>query len=170
MNESKGNMATQFIRANDGAELTLSHDVHGDTEYRYDVEGSGPDAILTAYKVHRDWPTDGAVHLEGIFSGMLVKFFEEYKPGWGDEFHPFKPVAWRYGGTRVLNLTTAAQLLDGEHGPLHHLRIWGANGVMTRTAANWVGRVEEIKAIVEAFPELMTDEIRGFLSPVVVDA
>ena len=34
----KGNLSDRFIRAVDYAETTKNHSVHGDTEYRYDIE------------------------------------------------------------------------------------------------------------------------------------
>lgn len=51
--DSKGGMAELFIRANpESAELTDSHEAHGDTEYRYTVRGSD----LTVYTRHgEEW-------------------------------------------------------------------------------------------------------------------
>lgn len=37
----RGGLAEQFLRANDLAEFTGSHEIHGDSEYRYTLEGSG---------------------------------------------------------------------------------------------------------------------------------
>jgi len=40
----RGGMPERMIRANDGAELTENHELHGDTEFRYTVLGAGPGA------------------------------------------------------------------------------------------------------------------------------
>jgi hypothetical protein len=53
--ELRGQPAVKFIRANIEAEITESHDIHGDTAYRYDIEGSGPEARVTWFKV--SYPT-----------------------------------------------------------------------------------------------------------------
>lgn len=39
MLDGRGGLPSDFLRANDGAEITESHEAHGDTEYRYDLDG-----------------------------------------------------------------------------------------------------------------------------------
>jgi hypothetical protein len=39
MGKGRGGYAEAFLRGNDLAEFTKSHDWHGDTEYRYDLKG-----------------------------------------------------------------------------------------------------------------------------------
>jgi hypothetical protein len=55
LNPSNGNLATQFIRANPNSEITVSHDVHGDTEYQYNIDGLGAGAIVSVYKVDLEY-------------------------------------------------------------------------------------------------------------------
>ena len=153
MNPSKGNFATQFIRANQHAELTRSHDQHGDTEYQYDVTGSGANATIHAYRLTDDpHSISGRVH---IFSGELHAFIA-WKPELITGFKPFKQVTIGYHGQRHMNEPMAAQILQN---PLRHLRIWRDGN---RNSANWQSCVREAQQIVDAFPALMTDELREF--------
>lgn len=57
-NPSKGNFATQFIRAIGQAEITKSHEYHGDTEYQYVLTGYGPSANLKCLSIKHDWKND----------------------------------------------------------------------------------------------------------------
>lgn len=70
-------LADDFIRANPRAELTPSHDSHGDTEFRYTVEIDGderfgnPTYHLTVESgIDEDWET--------IFTGSLDNFINIY--------------------------------------------------------------------------------------------
>lgn len=45
----RGGYACQFLRGNDLAELTDSHEYHGDTEYRYTLEADGTLTVMTGY-------------------------------------------------------------------------------------------------------------------------
>lgn len=159
INASKGGFATQFIRANEHAELTKGHDVHGDTEYQYDVEGSGPGAMVYAYSV--DWSDgDRPRKRRPIFSGTVLEFIDAHRKCLGDEYEPFKLVDLRYGSKRWFNLTTARQYIEREYGPLSHLRIWSKSpNPMSRTAANWQSCADELRAVCQAFPQLWTAEI-----------
>lgn len=67
--QSKGGYAEAFLRGNDQASFTESHDAHGDTEYRYDYDGK----VLKAYK--GNWDND---EWELVFEGSIVKFISEY--------------------------------------------------------------------------------------------
>ena len=77
-NPSKGNLATQFIRAVNHAEITKSHARHGDTEFQYNIKGSDGGAELVVNS-----PCTNTV----VYSGVLVDFIhvnyyniENYKP------------------------------------------------------------------------------------------
>lgn len=163
INSSYGSLATQFIRANDRADITANHELHSDTDYRYDIEWSGTDTTVKWYKRNpsADCRDDGYVY-QG--HAPLAEFVNQHT-AYIDGFEPFKLVKLRYGQNEWLNTTTAQQQLNCDYGPIHHLRIWNEHGSMTRTAGNWMSCVEEAKAVLAEFPELMTDEIRGLLSP-----
>ncbi len=165
---SKGCAATQFIRANEGAELTDSHEVHGDTEYRYNHSGSGPAAQLEAYKINRHKSRGDDRVFDLIYSGPLHEFIEKHHALCiGEEFKPFKLLTFPYGHKVWLNETTAKLELEAEYGSLRTLRIWDANKVNSRASANWQSLAGKLRAIVDAFPALLTEEIAGLLVPAV---
>jgi hypothetical protein len=66
---SKGNLATQFIRAIDGAEITKSHDYHIDTEFQYNIKGYDGGAELVVKGI---W--DNRV----VYSGTIIDFIEKH--------------------------------------------------------------------------------------------
>lgn len=81
-NPSKGNLATQFIRAVNHAEITKSHARHGDTEFQYNIKGSDGGAELVVNSPCM-WTDTNKV----VYSGVLVDFIndhskliENYKP------------------------------------------------------------------------------------------
>lgn len=161
LNPSKGCMATQFIRANEHAELTSGHDAHGDTEYQYTLIGHGPDATLTAKGIAA-WDNR---NFNGIYIGPLHGFIAKHTR-LIDDFKPFKEVKLPYNRTEWLNEDTASIEMSRECGCLHHLQVWSKNAnETTRISANWRHQVEVLQAIVDAFPSLMTDEIQQFLIP-----
>ena len=63
-----------FLWANENAEMTKSHDWHGDTEYRYDLERSAGVWMVTAYK-RQSYNSDV---FEMQWSGPLSNFVNEY--------------------------------------------------------------------------------------------
>jgi hypothetical protein len=72
-------LAENFIRANEDARLTESHEIHGDTEYRYDLNKNH----LTAWRLS-DYGTDWSNHghttsddFEMFFSGDLDEFISQ---------------------------------------------------------------------------------------------
>lgn len=75
---SKGNLATQFIRANDGAELTASHEIHGDTDFTYTITGQGPDATVCVSKRDYDAPS-GAKEWVGVCICSLASFVDRLR-------------------------------------------------------------------------------------------
>lgn len=149
-NPSKGCMATQFLRANDGAELTKSHEIHGDTEYCYDITGYGPEAQVEAYKYTEDRKK------VCIFSGPLYKFIDSHTRCIADHV-PFRKIdySWRSGW---YNLPMAQLALKN---PLGNLIAWKGR---FEGSGNWHSCVDDAKHILAAFPELMTDEIKELVS------
>lgn len=63
-----------------------------------------------------------------------------------------------------MNELTAKREIESKSGALHHLRIWSTHNSTSRESANWKNCVEKLKNIIDAFPELMTEEIQGFLA------
>lgn len=162
---SKGNLATQFIRANDGAELTDDHEIHGDAEYRYDIAGSGPEAFVS-YKRRMYGNDQWGV---GSAPEPLFKFIHRYgEKLFGQDELPYslfrRVQVCRYAKNgSMLNLHTAKlELYEERYGILKTLRIWSKNG--HTTCHNWQSKVEELERIVTEFPELETEEILGFLA------
>jgi hypothetical protein len=160
----KGGLSCMFIRANDGAELTTSHQDHGDTKYRYDISGDGPEATLKVAKRRYDdgygvvaekWPT--------IYTGPLHEFIAAY-PSLIDEFKPFKIVKINYGVMVWLNETTAKARLEHKYGPLQRLRVWHQMNSCKPGSANWDTQIAELQEMMKVFPELRTCEIDEFLN------
>ena len=69
LNWTGGGLPERFLRANDRAEFARDHQAHGDTEYRYTVDGT----FLRAEKRY-NWTEV----FNGIFVGDLVEFVEKY--------------------------------------------------------------------------------------------
>jgi len=159
-NPSKGNFATQFIRANTCAEITKSHEYHGDTEYKYVVTGTGPRSNVKCYSIRRRWG-DGEDSVELEFDGNVCDFIDKNKSMIKD-YHPFKEVSIKYcGSPQMMNLETAKKYLEGDFGPLHNLRTWTGK---FEGSSNWESSVQNIRFVIEKFPELMTDEINRHLA------
>lgn len=167
INPSKGNMATQFIRSNEHAEITKNHDCHGDTEYRYEIEGHGPEAEVICYE--RQFPNgydykkaDNQESWVGIAVQKLHEFISE-RTKYIKDYRPFKEVTGYWGHKRWLNSVTAQREINGDHGCLHHLRAWKGR---FEGQGNWQSQIAELQILINAFPELATDEINEFLKPV----
>lgn len=64
-----------FMWANKWAELTAGHQVHADTEYRYDVEKEAGIWMVTAYKL-RSYDSN---EFEMKWMGPLSDFVNEFK-------------------------------------------------------------------------------------------
>lgn len=81
-----------MIRGNERAEVTGSHETHGDTEYRYTINGN----TMTAQSL--------GPYIEGqpdkwatFFSGDWVDFITRYiDPEWVDSYEPIKRVDVKY--------------------------------------------------------------------------
>ncbi|KJU86019.1 hypothetical protein MBAV_001787 [Candidatus Magnetobacterium bavaricum] len=86
LKQEHGGLATKFMHAvdEDEAVLTLRHEAHGDTEYRYTI--TGDDYLTALVKVERDtWDT--------LFEGTLAEFIEQYPPEEPQEEKAAEP--WR---------------------------------------------------------------------------
>jgi hypothetical protein len=64
--------ANTFFRANEGTELTKSHDYHGDTEYRYTIDSNG----IVAEEVIYDDSNDARTKI--IFTGSVGEFINKH--------------------------------------------------------------------------------------------
>jgi hypothetical protein len=65
--KGRGGCAEAFLRGNDLAEFTQSHNAHGDTEYRYDLT----DETLTVWERSGDW---GKPEFKKAWSGYWWEF------------------------------------------------------------------------------------------------
>lgn len=72
--DRRGSFADRFHNANERAEITLSHNAHGDTEYRYDIRTSGDEIVVMAMAT--SWDSDKG---EVVFNGTLTEFIAKYK-------------------------------------------------------------------------------------------
>lgn len=145
LNPSKGNLATQFIRCNEGAELTKSHKAHGDTEYQYSVEGNHLGDDIHAFDVRRN---------KFCFTGPLWKFINENSK-LIPNFKPIKLVQLQYNQA-YLNEGMAENMLKL---PLHHLQCWEGRH---EGSANWNSCVQEIRVLVQAFPDLYSPDLAKY--------
>lgn len=187
----RGGLAERFLRANLGAEFTPSHEAHGDTEYRYNVEGNDAGATVTVYKLNWDKYTGARADSfekrearrescwDVVYVGTLAAFMDKHPKGindWRDDpatepgYTPFRQVKLgTYGGTCWMNEQTARNRLEGEFGPMSNLRSWGRpGGPMEKEpwASNWQSCATEVASIVEAFPALATDETAKYVATV----
>lgn len=153
-NPSSGTLATQFIRAVPRATITKSHEYHGDTEFQYTVTELGVDPFIEAFSVNTK---------KVFFSGPLYDFVHRNSEHI-ENYKPFKLIksndySARSAG-KFLNVNTARLLLESEFGSLSSLRMWRDR---YRGSSNWTHCQSEVRMIVEAFPELNTEEIEELL-------
>lgn len=154
--EGNGGFAERIIRAIPGAELTDGPEAHADTEFHYEIKA---DMSLHAHA----WKyRNGERHMTPVFVGDIYSFINRYNEQIED-FKPFKPVTCQYRGTCWMNELTAKHKLECRSGPLRHLRAW-SQGNINRGSANWQSCVEDLKFIIDSFPELMTEEIASLLA------
>lgn len=158
INLSKGDFATQFIRANEMAEITKSHEYHADTEYRYVVKGYGPKAKLKCFTVDNNW-ANGEKTVTLVFEGEICEFIEKNKD-MIENYHQFMEVPVKYGPNRLMNLEVAEKYLQSEFGPLSNLRTWRGK---IEGSSNWDSCVHDLRSMVKVFPQLMTNEIRELI-------
>jgi hypothetical protein len=162
MNTSKGDLATQFIRANKEAEITESHERHGDTEYQYTITGNDLHATIkvSRTKVIAGFNSDIRYN-SNYFEGSLLGFIEQEKELIKD-YKPFREV--NIDGLKALmNETTARQNLNDKHGPLD---CYKACKAMNDGSHKWSYMINQIKTITEAFPEIkeeLTEDLKKLL-------
>lgn len=153
-----GGFAEQMLRAISGAELTSHPEQHGDTEFHYEILS---DMSLKAFAIRRD--EDDKRKKVPVFVGDIYSFINRYNDQIED-FKPFKPVTAKYSTKSTwMNSITALNTLESRYGDLCHLRTWSKSET-NRGSRNWNSCAEGLKNIVEAFPELITEEIQGLLA------
>lgn len=96
-----------FLRANERAELTESHEAHADTEYRYTLRGS----FLSAS--HRRL-SDESRQFVGFFAGELHEFVNKYGPGGVEGFTPLRKISPVYDYSNAqAHIYSRGQILAG---------------------------------------------------------
>ena len=128
--------AESMIRGNDRAEITRNHDQHGDTDYRYTIDGHN----LLAEHFERDetWKT--------VFDGDWVDFINTHVPksGWVEDFRELKRLDIDFRKGVVHTPKTLQAEIDKD---TRLLGAWAANG--NAKGGNWdmlIKRVGEMKA------------------------
>jgi hypothetical protein len=135
-NPSKGNLATQFIRAVNHAEITKSHARHGDTEFQYNIKGSDGGAELVVNS-----PCTNKV----VYSGVLVDFIHEYN-NLIEDYKPIRKYVNEWGFTNYINADSAKKIIDDK---LNTMEAW-----KDKDSSNFKSYKEQVDNVVELFPEL----------------
>lgn len=79
--DRRGGYGFAFIRGNDDAEPTKSHEWHADTEYRYELDATQNPPRITVSERCGEWKFP---HWRIIFSGSLSLFVAKYRNAeWG---------------------------------------------------------------------------------------
>lgn len=119
-------LAAGFLRGNEDAELTVSHEIHCDTEYRYDLK---PDkdtpsgwSITVQERQYDKWravpgPDGGGDLVEWITARVVPDFIADYSP--------ILRVAGRYRAAYL----TAAEVTERRDKWIELLDAWKRNGV-----------------------------------------
>lgn len=151
----RGAIATYFLRANHGAEIVRSHDQHGDTEFRYDIDGNGFSAEITCLKYL--WDGD---YWRSVFKGSILEFIERYSANINN-YSPFKLVKADYS-EQYHNTETITAVIDNA---LSHLKAWGHLSSDFKGGANWQSTLRTLEICLGAFPQLdyRTEEIKPFI-------
>ena len=124
--------AESMIRGNERAEVTGSHELHGDTEYRYTISGND---LIAEKGYGDDWRT--------IYSGDWIDFVNKYiSADWVDNFQPLKCVDIGYFKGQVHTPTTLSEKLSEE---LRLCGTWATNG--DKESANMKDLKERIKTM-----------------------
>lgn len=139
--DEKGNLATRFVKINQHAEITESHQLHGDTEYKYDIHGSDSDGFIECYA--RDFDRD---MWELVFAGRISSFLCEHD-SMIKGYSPFRSVKMRYGSL-ILNAVTAKRHVERM---LETLKVWQGK---FEGSANWVSLTNDLNTLLSEFPEL----------------
>ena len=135
-NPSKGNLATQFIRAVSHAEITRSHARHGDTEFQYNIKGSDGGAELVVNS-----PCTNTV----MYSGTIIDFIEKHNK-LIEDYKPIRKYVNEWGVSNYINADMARKIIEDK---LNTMEVW-----KDKDSSNWKSYAEHIKTIVECFPEL----------------
>ena len=133
---SKGNLATQFIRAVDGAEITKSHAYHGDTEYQYTINGKDADAYLVVKSVREK---------QVVFVGSLVDFIEKHN----ENIMHYKPLRRYVSEWGLAQWLTADMALVHIKDKLATMEKWKDKHV-----ESWKSYAQNVNSLVKLFPEL----------------
>jgi hypothetical protein len=153
-----GGLAEQMLRAISGAELTSRPEQHGDTEFHYDIAS---DMSLKAFAIRRD--ENGERKKVPVFVGDIYSFINRYNE-LIEDFKPFKPVTAKYSTKSTwMNSVTAKNMIESRYGDLSHLRVWSQSSSVSRESGNWKSCTESLSRLMIDFPELITEEIQGFL-------
>lgn len=124
-----GMSAEGMIRGNDRAEITESHDAHGDTEYRYTIDGNNVKVeerhtLIEFGSYPQGWRT--------AFAGDWVDFINQHiSKDWAPDFKPLRRVKIEYT-SEVHSPETLKAKLDAD---LTLCGLWATNG--NGKGANW---------------------------------
>ena len=138
----RGCLATRFIRAVSIAELTKSHQAHGDTEYRYTLKGSGSKSEAEAHLLAEEWLESGN-SWRSFYSGTLIGFVERYDQLLQDELC-LVPVTFR---SRQAGYLTGDEIDREIAAKGATVARWLASGTWTIEAANVQMLLEEIRVL-----------------------
>lgn len=144
-----GDNLAEFIRANEYAEITESHQHHGDTNYQYTVTGTGYEATLKACKVY------SRANPHEFYNGPLLYFIDQNSE-LIKEYSPFQLCGIGYI-PGYYNRESAKRKLSSD---LSLLEIW--NGKFNGSA-NWHSLVGQAKKVLKYFPELAEMDVNNFL-------
>ena len=123
---SSGHLSAEdMIRGNERAEFTESHDLHGDTEYRYTLDGlelqvEGRQTLIEFGSYPDGWRTE--------FTGKWWDFVNKHAESehWPiEDFEPIKGVDLGYNCTQAFTPKTLQAELDKE---LRLCGLWSMNG------------------------------------------
>lgn len=139
-----GNMSAEsFIRANERAQITREHNVHGDTEYRYTFN----EDQLTARRGYGDnWSV--------FFTGPWWEFIDQYQSEDYpiDNYEPIKPAAVSEYSDHTRPFTKS-QLEAQRDDSLRLLGIWSVNGHSeSANYRNLVQRIGLMDTAINGFP------------------
>lgn len=107
----RGGLESRFLRYNELAEVTESHEIHGDTEFRYTVKKIDNQNILCAQEYF-----DGK--WEVIFSGTVYEFINKYIHENNKPENQWKPCIVNTYSTQWANKEKAELLLAEEESRL----------------------------------------------------
>jgi hypothetical protein len=139
----------RFLFGNDRAEITESHEAHGDTEYRYTLAGDQ----LTGYKRAHGWSDNEPEKWPVFFVGSVVEFINQYgaspRSFWADEFSPLRAVPCPHGYQSRTVFMSRKQLIEGAEAALKQADEY-------ETAhPQWVGNIAGMRRVVKAWTEAL---------------